>query len=510
MKLKLYQTGLIITCLFYSSFIGAQSPYNSNQLLIRFNPNSSVNKQNAFLSQINGSISETEPETQIHLVTITFPVQLPGEEPTSNIINVLKHAHSVPDVDETGLNYEILNTPMTLEDVLNYLGHSNYTPNIYCSESGNDFECTSGFDPVKVGILDTGVDLNGHGQLLSPFITNSENFLDPGASGDDDHGHGTKVAGIISATVAGTVGQNLRLYSLKTLDQNGQGDLFTAIKALGYCIRNSVHIINLSWGYEPSPNDPYTQILEYVLGYASDKDILTFAAAGNSQYDLNQKEYYPAGFSNVAGLLSVAALDCEFNLASYSNFGSKIVDLVLPGESILCPTLNGMWTASTGTSFATPIAGAIATQLISSGKAKTVEEVVCFFKSGADPHGFQSQIHLGSVETASQVCDATGCNTSNLAPFSNPNIQFEHKTKITAYPSPVLQELNVAISHAEEVQANIQLLNLQGQVIYAEKVVLFSGESRLQIPGVAQLPSGIYYLNVEIKGERFPSKIVKH
>ena len=78
-------------------------------------------------------------------------------------------------------------------------------------------------DPVKVGVIDTGIDLK-HPDLKAN-IKGGYNAINPLKSYTDDHGHGTHVAGIIAALnnsigVVG-VGPNIDLYAIKFLNAKG-------------------------------------------------------------------------------------------------------------------------------------------------------------------------------------------------------------------------------------------------------------------------------------------------
>ena len=56
------------------------------------------------------------------------------------------------------------------------------------------------------------------------------------------------------------------------------------------------------------------------------------AASGNASTDNDRSPHYPSSYNNV---LSVAALDRNDQLASFSNFGVKSVQIAAPGKDIL-------------------------------------------------------------------------------------------------------------------------------------------------------------------------------
>ena len=105
---------------------------------------------------------------------------------------------------------------------------------------------------VDVAVLDTGIDLN-HPDLN---VYKHTTFVDGTSSGNDDQGHGTRVAGIIGAKddSQGVVGlaPGARLWSVKVLDNNGQGSISDIIAGIEYVTSNadSLDVVNLSFGGE--------------------------------------------------------------------------------------------------------------------------------------------------------------------------------------------------------------------------------------------------------------------
>src|SRR5690606_4980021 len=70
---------------------------------------------------------------------------------------------------------------------------------------------------------------------------------------------------------------------------------------------------------------------------ASDAGIVIVAAAGNDGSDNDGgAPLYPCNYE-APNLICVAALDQRFELASFSNYGAKSVDIGAPGTNILSP-----------------------------------------------------------------------------------------------------------------------------------------------------------------------------
>lgn len=191
-------------------------------------------------------------------------------------------------------------------------------------------------------------------------------------SGDprDDNGHGTHVAGIISAAtnnsqgVAG-VSWNAPVLCCKFLDETGFGYTSDAIKCLDYIeklrLRKdnpvAISITNNSWG-----GGDFSAPLRDMIAQHQKADILFVAAAGNSHDNNDETPSYPASFG-LSNILSVGAFDNNGKLAIFSNFGKRSVHVLAPGDGILSTTLKDDYEFLSGTSMAAPHASGLAALL---------------------------------------------------------------------------------------------------------------------------------------------------
>jgi subtilisin family serine protease len=187
----------------------------------------------------------------------------------------------------------------------------------------------TGDNSIRIAVIDTGVDTN-HPDLTRRIDTeNAYNFTEDGM--EDNHGHGTHVAGIIAALtdnnrgVAG-VSWSGEILPIKALEDDGGGSNFSVADAILYAaglhedIDNPepVDIINLSLG-----GGGYSELLEDAVNKAAEKGIILVAAAGNSNGSID----YPAAYENV---IAVGAVNSSGNRASYSNTGSQL-EVMAPG-----------------------------------------------------------------------------------------------------------------------------------------------------------------------------------
>lgn len=242
---------------------------------------------------------------------------------------------------------------------------------------------------VGVCVLDTGVD------YLHPDLTGrvlmGYDYVNGDSNPMDDHGHGTHVAGIITAIGNNAIGMagasNAIVVAVKVLGAQGWGTNYDIAMGINYCAnRTDVKVLSMSLG------GSYSLAIDNAVAFAvNTKKKLLVAAAGND--DTEDYTYsYPAALSmNYPGkVLSVAAsgspqyVDYDDDgywdyyymdtwcRAPYSNYGPW-VNIIAPGTDIYSTLpydkpfymnyffgLNPRYDYLSGTSMATPFVAAAA------------------------------------------------------------------------------------------------------------------------------------------------------
>lgn len=205
-------------------------------------------------------------------------------------------------------------------------------------------------NPVKVGIIDTGISL-AHPDLAQN-IKGGYNAILPWKNANDDNGHGSHVAGIVAAVnnSAGVVGaaHQADLYAIKVLNASGSGYLSDVIEGIDWAIVQKLQVVNMSLGTSSN-----IQSLHDAVTRARQSGIVQVAAAGNS----GGAVIYPAAYPEV---IAVGATDQTNTVASWSSRGPEL-DLAAPGVSIYSTYRGTSYATLSGTSMATPhVAGAAA------------------------------------------------------------------------------------------------------------------------------------------------------
>lgn len=235
--------------------------------------------------------------------------------------------------------------------VPNDMLYARYQWNLPQIETAEGWEISQGSGDVVVGVVDTGVDLD-HPDLQTHLVEGL-NLVSPDRSPMDDVGHGTHVAGVISALVNNTEGVagmswHNPVMPIKALDYSGAGSTYTVAQGIIWATDHGAKVINLSLG-----NYADAEFLHDAIRYAFDRDVLLVAASGN---DNTERPGFPAAYPEV---FAVAATDSRQQRASFSNYGDYI-DVAAPGVTIASTFPHNQYAALSGTSMASPHVAALA------------------------------------------------------------------------------------------------------------------------------------------------------
>jgi thermitase len=262
---------------------------------------------------------------------------------------------------------------------------------------------------TKVAIIDSGVASDNPD--IAPKVVARANFSDA-ATGEDNYGHGTHIAGIVAATANNTIGvagvcPNCTILDAKVLNDSGSGSTSRIANGINWAVSNGAKVINMSLGQRVS-----SRTLETAVNNAWNQGAVIVAAAGNAG---TQAKIYPGAYPNV---IAVAATDNTDAKASFSTYGAKWVDVAAPGVNVYSTfpnhpfylgTENGRsqgYDVGSGTSMASPIVAAAAALAWSSHTGSTNTSVRANVESTADKiPGTGTYWAYGRVN----ACKAAGC-----------------------------------------------------------------------------------------------------
>ena len=271
-------------------------------------------------------------------------------------------------------------------------------------------------DPVKVAIIDSGVDC-----ALPDFkgqIAASKSFVGGNACMDDE-GHGTIVAGEIAGTLSSTgivgLAYSSQLVVAKVVAPDGTIPLKAEASAIRWAVDQGARVVNLSFGGVRDPLTPsldtYSKLEAQAVAYAVKKGALVVAAVGNADEAYATPWEYASWPAALPHVLGVGALTKSGNVPEFSDRDSTFVDIAAPGVGIFStfPTnltskqtdcqpqgytdcASGDYHRPEGTSFAAPQVSAAAAMLL-----------------GLDPTLTSSQVTMLLERQADDVNAGTGC-----------------------------------------------------------------------------------------------------
>jgi len=298
-----------------------------------------------------------------------------------------------------------------------------------------------------IAIIDSGIDLD-HPDLVNVLWTNPGEIPNNGRDDDgngkvddvygwhfgqacnyqscwhfednrlqDDHGHGTHVAGIAGAEANNGVGVaglawGARLMTVKVLDEYASGSCFDVAAGVVYAAANGASVLNLSIACDLS-----SQALADAIAYARlQRGSLVVAAAGND----GDEVVYPASDPLT---LAVGAVDSSDTRAYFCSQGPGL-DVMAPGVEVLStwPKVSGYFRKS-GTSMAAPhVSGLAALVWAANPSLNTtqVTEVITTTVVDLGPPGWDKDYGYGRIDAHAAVLAALAAGPRTPIPSPSP------------------------------------------------------------------------------------------
>lgn len=297
------------------------------------------------------------------------------------------------------------------------------------ADAARAWSLTKGSREIVVAVIDTGIDIK-HEDLVSNLWVNpgesgkdsngrdkSTNGVDDDGNGfiddihgwnfvsennrlDDNHGHGTHIAGIIGASAGNNKGiigiaPEVSIMTLKYYDPKvpGADNLKNTVASIRYAVKMGAHIINYSGGGTEFSQEEHDAIKE-----AESKGILFVAAAGNERSNSDNFHYYPADYE-LTNIISVTAIDQSTEILSSSNYGVLTVDIAAPGHNILSCLPGSAYGYMTGTSQATAFVTGAAALVMAHKQSFNFDQAKKYILGTGDAY----QQLLGKTKTARKL-----------------------------------------------------------------------------------------------------------
>ena len=244
---------------------------------------------------------------------------------------------------------------------------------------------------VKVGIVDSGIQTN-HPDLAGKIANCAQSrgvlpiFAGSIREGScaDDNGHGTHVAGTISANANNGIGVtgvsfDSPLAVCRALGGPlGTGNTADVANCITWVHDKGAKVISMSLGGGNSTT--LKSAIDYAWKSGGASGSVLVAAAGN---DGDGTLNYPAAYGNV---VSVAATDDTDARASFSNANAD-VEIAAPGVDTLSTYNNGGYTKLSGTSMGTPYGSGVAAVIRKLNPGFTAAQTVSKLAASVDDLG---------------------------------------------------------------------------------------------------------------------------
>jgi hypothetical protein len=399
----------------------------------------------------------------------------------------------------------------------------------------------AGSTPVKIAILDSGLDLiqvNGkwvprHESLRELFPNGSVlgyDFTQNTSVPQDGNGHGTFVTGIVHQILKQNGGLKrlpngnpvVQVYIYKILDANAKGSEWSFMSAISQAIDEGIDVLNGSF-IIAQPNvqlmSEMKSPMKVAMELIKENKILMSVAAGNNAQNIDNQLYEPTMYKNVNMIVTGSTNETISGLSSFSNYGSSQVDLFVRGEGIVSTYLNGTYRKWKGSSFAAPQTTAFSALLLTNScatgdrvainrkvrnsmvSAADLLNAAPFLKRSCTSQGILSPARAKTVFFKNNTCLSARLSkqleSSDLASVAT----------LTVFPNPFETAMMLNLTVEKETDAMLQVVNLTGTVVYEEKRRLLAGQNAFSI--AIDAPPSMYVL--KIKGEQLDitQKILK-
>ena len=251
--------------------------------------------------------------------------------------------------------------------------------NAYQGKEGTAWEKQKVSNSVTVAIIDEGFDANHLDLKPNVKLTyNATNGSSNVAESAGHNGHGTHVAGIVSACANNDVGvagvsYNANLALIKVVDSQGAIDSNSIVTAIDYIIRNknayNIRVVNMSlggkWNTYADPSGPDKAVMR-AIDRATANGIVVVCSAGNADAGYGWQVPFvdfPADYGSVVSVINLqqsGSTVVRYVGSNYNQVGSTTLampdgkNISAPGTEIYSTMPGSTYGYKGGTSMAAP------------------------------------------------------------------------------------------------------------------------------------------------------------
>jgi len=310
------------------------SPYERDNLLIKFNPGVTQAEKDALKVKYNVASVED-------CVCIDEEVELWYFDPNDldangGVESRLSELQSESEPEEVEFNIIVplrfflflLNPVIAPSRGTPPPGIDNAGPTVVVMDTGFDWD----FDFSDTSTLDR-VKYKTDAAVCPSFF--GVDFANGDGFAEDDHGHGTHITGIIAQRSGDELADPVPYGAIPVkVFEGATTPIFKLYCGFEYARQNKVDFVNASFGWYNSPST----IIQDVISKLDANGTVVVTSAGNIENDNDKNPHYPSSYGQTyQNVISVTALNKANDdfVPTVSNFGKSEVDLAEDGEDIL-------------------------------------------------------------------------------------------------------------------------------------------------------------------------------
>ena len=120
----------------------------------------------------------------------------------------------------------------------------------------------------------------------------------------------------------------------------------------------------------------------------------------------------------------------------------------------------------------------------------------------------RARVVTAQKDTASAIVDARG--TLVEPTVFTPTNEVQNDLKIKVFPNPTADVLNINVLGAEDGEVDIQILSVEGRLMYKGVSKIFGARESVIPLNTANYPAGIYFAKISTGNKMVVEKIIKH
>ncbi|NMB71630.1 MAG: S8 family serine peptidase [Bacteroidales bacterium] len=374
---------------------------------------------------------------------------------------------------------------------------------------------------IRIAVLDAGF---YHADTLPAFrslyenhrILGTRDFVAPGTAVYEDHPHGMQVLSIMAGNLPGEyigTAPEASYYLLRTENTAGEYIVEEYYWTAGAEFADSAgaDIIHASLGYtvfdDPAQNHTYndmngkTTLVSRAASMAAKKGMMVVISAGNEG---NTSWKYISAPADTDSILAVGAITTTGSLASFSSRGPSSdgrikPDVVAMGVGTFVQNTGGSFSPGNGTSFASPVITGLTASLWQ-----------------AEPSLSPAELRTAILMSGSQANSPDTLKGYGVPDFSRAlqiaRQMVRMKTdsgKISLFPNPVQDNLNVAVFFEPTGEITIDIFNISGALVWKTAHREYPSAPIILPLNIRQLNPGVYLLRYSDATHRTTLRFIK-